>query len=156
MDEILSKYSILSSEHKKEVDELILEKLEGIIIDLLEKLNFKGTDESVEESIFEYGVVCREGSDDCILFRGGWFDTIVVSDEDILDYIKEIEEGFFSYVGISREEYTKVYLEPHNKIHNKATVIRDLITYGGTELDTATYNLTYLNIINILRSIIPC
>jgi hypothetical protein len=88
------------------------------LVDLLERAGFVGTDTSITESLLTYGLVYRESdgltllctNPDCkdevedlddILFQ---FESI--SKDDIQSAIDEQKDGFFDYLGTTKEEYT--------------------------------------------------
>lgn len=149
MGDIVSKYSILSKEDRKEIDDLIQEKLKAMVVYLLEKLGYIGMDCSMEISIFDYGVVRQDSTGGVVAYSDGYFDLITVSDETILDNINEADNGFFLWL----DEDDVAYIDRFHESQSKASFVRDFIVYGGTCLDQElTYPYSFEQIIIMLRN----
>lgn len=103
------------------------------LADLLEQAGYEGTDASIEESLFEYCLVYNEQTEIAIFYRdidnGQFFSTYITSSE-IRDVITSMEEtdGFFSFIGETKDEYLLELSAPNPSL---VRFIQDIDTYNG-------------------------
>lgn len=123
-----------------------------ILIDLLEKAGYIGTDANLGESLFCYGMVYNPNIDtdhlNTIVCMHNEkedkyiFDYTDVRKDDIKDAIEKMDENFFDYVGISKEEY----LEDVKESRNLSLYFNEIQSYNGY-LCTPDYHLTVKDVI---------
>lgn len=131
---------------------------EGIekLIELLEEKNFIGTDISLEESLLYYGMVVRKIDGFTILCtadndRTYLFGVTTISTNDIKNAIEEMEEGFYNFIGIPKEQYIndlKIDIKNNNDL---AVFIQDIRQYNDRLTYDIYYTLTADELINILN-----
>lgn len=104
------------------------------LAELLEALGFLGTDESIECSLYEYRFVYRERDSLLVIFDGvSRYDMVHVSKDDISEAIKEMDDGFYSFIGVSKAEYSlsPVSLEMQiSEIRNYKDLLTECCVYS--------------------------
>jgi len=124
-DYIKKLYENLSINKQNEISEYMLEAIKEELIEILEKKDFIGVDASLEISLFEYGIVYRKKDGLSIRYQNDVYDYNFIENEELLEIINDIEQGFFDWLGIEKEEYIQWF----NTCNNKSHCIRDIFQY---------------------------
>ena len=114
-DYIKKLYENLSNEKQEELSDTINDLIKEDLVELLEKKNFVGTDDSLNESLFEYGIVYREKDGLTIKYQGNMYNYFIINNDDLLEIINDMKEGFFKWLGCAKEDYIKWFNEENNK-----------------------------------------
>jgi len=134
------KEKVLTEEEKREK-----------LIELLEDKGYTdGTDVDTETALLEYGLI-RNPKDDHVIYalvvgeevKG--FDTGWVSLNDVKEYLEEAEEGFYSFIGGSKEGELEYLSNEH-----LSTIISDINGYDGWFSGELTYREDIDDIIETL------
>jgi len=131
----------------------------NILIGLLEKLGYCGIDASIEESLYFYGMVIKYDIDERYLNtiicnqdeNNFLFDFTDISKDDVREAIDDMKDGFFSYVGLSKEEYIKQF----NSHDSYIIFAYDIQQYNGYIFDECCcyyQELTEKEIVKVLIS----
>lgn len=150
-DYIKNLYENLSGENQNELSNTINDLIKEELIELLEKKDFVGTDNSMEESLFEYGLVYREKDGLTIRYQNNIYDYCVIENDDLLEVINDMESGFFDWLGCTKEYYIKWF----NEESNKSMFIRDIYQYCDKlyeRFDLADEENDIIRIISLLSS----
>ena len=124
-DYIKELYENLNKDKQEELSNTINNLLKEELIELLEKKDFAGTDSSLKESLYEYGLVYREKDGLTIRYQGNIYDYDFIENDELLEIINYMQEGFFKWLGRAREDYIKWF----NEESNKSMFISDIFQY---------------------------
>lgn len=149
---LIDQFNLLKEKDQEEIRSLVKEKLEDTLINILDFLGFEGVDISLNLSLFAYGVVYNSDTKKVILsINREKFDMGEITDEDIESDIKNMGEGFFSYVDMSRSEY----LDFFRNSSNRAKIIKDFIDFGGSlSLEGFSYNFNLVDLVRKVRGLL--
>jgi len=150
-DYIKNLYENLSEEKQIELLSIINDLIKEELIELLEKKDFVGTDNSLEESLYEYGLVYREKDGLTIRYQNNIYDYCVIENDDLLEVINNMEQSFFLYLGCTKEYYIKWF----NEESNKSMFINDIFKYCDKlyeHFDLADESNDIIRIISLLSS----
>lgn len=150
-DYIKNLYENLSEKRRIELSSDINDLIKEELIELLEKKDFVGTDNSMEESLFEYGLVYREKDGLTIRYQNNIYDYCVIENDDLLEVINDMESGFFDWLGCTKEYYIKWF----NEESNKSMFINDIYQYCDKlyeHFDLADESNDIIRIISLLSS----
>ena len=131
----------------------------GYLAKLLGQAGYSGLDADLKISLLEYQLVYNDKTghyiscynpdlldeledDLSILFDAGYIDR-----DDILDALKELNDGFFDFIGTNRADYTTLLTKDST---NLVLIISDINSYNWFGVG-ASYDSTLDNIINTLE-----
>jgi len=127
------------------------EKIEKLIEILDDKGYTDGTDVDTETALFEYGLI-RNPKDDHVIYalvvdeEAKGFDTGWVSLDDAREYLEDVEEDFYSFIGSSKEEELKWLSN-----ENVSSTINSANMYNGYFSGTLIYRKDIDDIIEMLE-----
>ena len=125
------------------------------LTELLEKKGyFDGVDVSTDISLYDYGLIRNKDTNSvvfCISPEMGYpdfkFDITTVSKEEIENDLKEIEAGYFSFIGSTLEQELQYIENGHI-----ANTIQSINMYNGLYDQSCSWNLDIDDIINIVTT----
>jgi len=124
-DYIKNLYENLSEKKQIEISDYLRDTVKEELIEILEKKEFIGVDNSLEVSLFEYDIVYREKDGLSIRYQNNIYDYCVIENDDLLEMINDMESGFFDWLGCTKEYYIKWF----NEESNKSMFINDIFKY---------------------------
>ena len=150
-DYIKNLYENLSEKKQIEISDYLRDTVKEELIEILEKKEFIGVDNSLEVSLFEYDIVYREKDGLSIRYQNNIYDYCVIENDDLLEMINDMESGFFDWLGCTKEYYIKWF----NEESNKSMFINDIFQY--CDKLSERFNLTdesndIVRIISLLES----
>lgn len=128
-----------------------------MLCDMLEQLGYEGLDVNLKISLLEYRLVYNESTSHCVLCRNDkaldevsdddsiLFDTCYISKSDITEALDTMDNGFYDYVGSTRDEYKA-----------QCSLVRalyDIINYNDLLTPDLEYSMTINDVIHIIESI---
>ena len=144
-------YENLSEKKQIEISDYLRDTVKEELIEILEKKEFIGVDNSLEVSLFEYDIVYREKDGLSIRYQNNIYDYCVIENDDLLEMINDMESGFFDWLWCTKEYYIKWF----NEESNKSMFINDIFQY--CDKLSERFNLTdesndIVRIISLLES----
>lgn len=123
------------------------------LVDLLEKYGYNGIDASIEESLYQYGLVYNPTTNHAIIssVSGDKFDHTYIDCHDIKDALERMEDGFYSFVGDERRQSYFQSLEEADDV-SLVHYIQDIIIYSSYFTWNLVYNMTIDDIITLLKN----
>lgn len=115
------------------------------LCELLEHLGYEGTDASIEESLFCYGIVRCVDTGHTILYSEAseLFAFCVLDDEYILEGLKYMNDGFYSFIGMDKSTYASDT--------SMLMILSDVMSYSNVLTDDLEYDITIDDLIALLE-----
>lgn len=138
--EIVLEFLELKGVNTLNLDEKILK-----LLDRLEKAGYRGIDCSIDISLLEYTMVAKLFKDHyfvvyCYNFDGDLrFDYTRVYLDSIKETLKDIDQGFYDFIGITKKEY---------KNCDGISKIYDINGYDGTFSESCDFTYSVDNILD--------
>lgn len=140
------------------MEDYVLENMEELA-EYLDKLGFIGTDISPDVALFEYGILWHPESGTLIQTYPDYvwdemgaeepeFSVTTVDTDEIEEEIEGMDDGFFKFIGISKEEY----LDDFDSDWSYVNAISDANSYSGTWTPYGGMNWSIGDIYENIRS----
>lgn len=95
---------------------------------LLEEAGYSGIDASTEESLYEYGLLYNAKTNETVFYRDDEFFQTTIDIADIKSAIEELKDGFYSFMGMTKDEYLSSF---NSNSLVLVQVVYDIDAYNG-------------------------